>query len=90
MLVEWTQHAQDRLADLYVEADVRDKPAIAAGAEAFTARLADDPWFLGESRETDLRRVWFAYPLVVGYEIIPGNGVVVFYVNGLRPPAAGM
>lgn len=59
MSVEWTGNALDRLADLYTAADPIARERIAAGAERINTRLADDPWTVGESRDTG-QRVWFA------------------------------
>ena len=47
---QWTDPALDKLADIYVGAEVPDRDRMAAGVEAFNARLAADPLAVGESR----------------------------------------
>ena len=86
MLVKWKESAMDRLADLYVgERDPALKESIWRSAERINRQLSEDPWFLGESRETESCRAWFHHPLAVIYDILPDGGVVVLYVIGLRP-----
>lgn len=79
MSVEWEEPTLDRLADFYVEATPDEREAIARCVERINARLAVDPWTPGEDRGPG-RRVWFLPPLVVGYALPPGGGVVVFHV----------
>jgi plasmid stabilization system protein ParE len=86
MPVEWKPTASDRLADLYVAApSPAAKEAVWRCVERVNARLAEDPWFLGESRQHELCRVWFHHPLVVIFDLPPGGGAEVLYVAGLRP-----
>lgn len=81
MSVEWEETPLDRFADFYVAAvDPGEREALVRCVEEINARLASDPWFLGESRGPN-RRVWFHPPLVVGYALPPGGGVVVYQVN---------
>jgi hypothetical protein len=47
---QWTEEALDKLADLYIEVDVPDRERMAAGVQAFNARLAADPLAVGESQ----------------------------------------
>jgi hypothetical protein len=88
MTVAWTDRAYDQLADIYVTATVTDREAIARAVERINARLATDPWFLGEARDDD-RRVWFHHPLMVIYRVVTGGEVVVSHVARLRPWRAG-
>ena len=46
----WLEAALDRLADIYVTAGPVERERMAAGVEAFNARLAADPLDVGESR----------------------------------------
>lgn len=46
----WKSFLLDRLAAFYVDADRADRERMAAGGEAFNARLAADPLDVGESR----------------------------------------
>ena len=43
------------MADVYVHADVAERDRIGDGVVTFNARLADDPFAVGESREFDIR-----------------------------------
>jgi len=79
MQVEWKESALDTLADIYVLATVPQRELIAATVERITRRLGSDPWFLGESRGTEHRRVWFHFPLVVGFELVIGQPKVNVY-----------
>lgn len=87
-MVTWEEDALERLADIYVEAPTpADREAIARCVERINAQLAVDPWSPGEDRGPG-RRVWFSHPLVVGYDLPPGGGVVVYHVAPLKgsPP----
>jgi hypothetical protein len=88
MSVGWTSLALDRLADIYVLAVPADRGPIAACVEGINRRLADDPSGPGESR-TGSRRVWFTGPLVVGFDLLIGGGVIVFHVERLKHGAVG-
>lgn len=79
MSVEREEPTLDRLADIYVAVTPDEREAIARCVERINAQLALDPWTPGESRGPG-RRVWFSPPLVVGYALPPGGGVVVFHV----------
>ena len=46
----WLETALDKLAALYVDADVAERDRMAAGVERFNARLERDPLDVGESR----------------------------------------
>lgn len=46
----WLESALDKLAEIYVAADSSERERIAAGVEAFNARLATAPLEEGESR----------------------------------------
>ena len=83
MSVEWEEPTLDHLADIYVEATPAEREAIARCVERINAQLAVDPWTPGEGRGPG-RRVWFSHPLVVGYDLPPGGGVVVFHVARLK------
>lgn len=79
MSVRWEGRVLARLADIYVEVTPAERDAIARCVERINARLATDPWTPGEDRGPG-RRIWFFPPLVVGYALPPGGGVVVFHV----------
>lgn len=83
MSVEWEEPTLDHLADIYVEATPAEREAIAQCVERINARLAVDPWTPGEDRGPG-RRVWFSHPLVVGYDLVPGGGVLVNHVARLK------
>ena len=84
MSVEWEEPTLDRLADIYLEAPTpADREAIARCVERINAQLAVDPWTPGEDRGPS-RRVWFSHPLVVGYDLVPGGGVLVNHVARLK------
>ncbi len=87
MSARWQEDALDRLADIYVEVTPAERDAVVQCVERINARLAVDPAFLGESRGPN-RHVWFNHPLMVGYDLPPGGGVVVFHVARLKgaPP----
>jgi hypothetical protein len=55
MIVEWTESALDRLADLFVTADLAEQDVIEAAVLKINADLAARPWNLGESRSGDRR-----------------------------------
>jgi plasmid stabilization system protein ParE len=46
----WLDSTLDKLAAIYVAADVPDRDRMAVGVEQFNARLASDPLGIGESR----------------------------------------
>jgi hypothetical protein len=76
MRVEWTESALDRLADLYVAADVDEQHDIEAIVETINSCLADNPWQLGESRPGN-RRIWFVPPLFVVFRVIDTDDCVL-------------
>jgi hypothetical protein len=65
----WLESALDKLADIYVMLELPDRDKMAAGVEAFNARLASDPLNEGESRISGFR---LAFPPLLQ---------VVFHVN---------
>ena len=84
MSVEWTADALDQLADIYVAAPTpAARETIARCIERINARLTTDPWSPGEDRGPG-RRVWFSPPFVIGYNLPPGGGVVVFHIAKLK------
>jgi plasmid stabilization system protein ParE len=64
--VLWQPAAEEELADLWTDAPDRD--TVARAADAADRRLARDPYAVGESRD-GLRRILFAGPLVIDYEV---------------------
>jgi hypothetical protein len=46
----WLEATLDKLAEIYVAADMSERDRMATGVEAFNARLASDPLDVGESR----------------------------------------
>ena len=86
MRVEWTKECLDRLADIAVTRDLPGQDQLERDVLAINKALTDDPWDLGESRGTLARRMWFSASLMVRYEIIPADElVVVQHVAPLRP-----
>ena len=83
MSVVWHDRALDLLAGIYVGAAPHEREGLVAHVERINARLAADPWAVGESRGP-YRRAWFHWPLVVVYDLPPGGGVVVGHVARLR------
>jgi hypothetical protein len=69
--VEW------QLADLYVAATPDAREAIEKRVIQVNGKLADDPWDLGESRATVHWRAWFNPPLLIIFEIVPSDSLVV-------------
>lgn len=51
----WFDAVLDKLADIYVTLGPADQDRLAAGVEAFNARLAADPQDVGESRPDGYR-----------------------------------
>ena len=68
--VIWKTALLDRLADIYVAAEVDERERMAAGIEALNARLADDPSDVGESRVGGYR-VAFTPLLRVSFHVDP-------------------
>jgi plasmid stabilization system protein ParE len=84
MTVEWTDEALDHLADIYVATPTPgERDAIARCVERINRQLAADPGTVGESRGPG-RRVWFAHPLMVAFDLPPGGGVVINQVTRLK------
>jgi hypothetical protein len=61
MIVEWTETALDRLADIFVAADLAQQDMLETTVRRINATLSSGPPDLGESRPSG-RRVWFADP----------------------------
>jgi hypothetical protein len=74
--VVWRQAALDLLADLYVTLPLGDQDRVAAGVKALNARLASDPFAVGEGRDDDHDRIAFPPLLSVTFEVDPAAGVV--------------
>ena len=53
--VIWKSFLLDRLAEFYTAAGAVERQQMADGVERFNARLADDPFQVGESRADGLR-----------------------------------
>ena len=86
MLVEWKESALDRLADIWVTVPKAAREHLERTIDRINARLAEGPAFLGESRATEFRRVWFEHPFVIGFDYSPGQpSVYVTHVVLLRP-----
>jgi hypothetical protein len=84
MVVKWRSTALDRLAAIYTAEPTPDRREfIFETAHAINLRLADEAESLGESRGPN-GRIWFHYPLVVGFTLPSGGGVVVFHVERLK------
>jgi hypothetical protein len=83
MTAEWTEDALDRLADIYVAAAPSERDAVVRCVGLINSRLAADPWDVGESRGPR-RRVWFVYPLVVAFDLLPSGTVLVNHVAKLK------
>jgi hypothetical protein len=81
MIVEWTESALDRLADLFVTADLAEQAVMEAAVVKINSDLAVNPWNLGESR-TEGRRMWFVEPLVVIFRVVPTKEQVVVLAVG--------
>ncbi len=81
--VVWRRAVLDMLADLYVTLSLADQQRVAAGVTAINARLASDPFAVGEGRNDDHNRIAFPPLLSVTFEIDPGARVVRV-INVLR------
>lgn len=68
----WLDSALDKLAAVYVAADVPTRDRMAAGVEQFNARLAADPLGMGESR-VGWYRIAFPPLLQVYYHVDAAN-----------------
>ena len=66
--VIWKVAMLDRLAELYVACDEEGQSRMGRGVENFNARLADDPFAVGESRSDGLR-VAFTPLLTVSFHV---------------------
>ena len=76
MIVEWTESAWDRLADMVTDSDLAEQDRIEAAVLRINAALAADPSELGESRAGPWR-IWFAEQMMVRFRIVPTEGRVV-------------
>lgn len=66
----WTDWAYDELADIWVAVDAATRERIEAAILKLNKELQDDPWDVGESRESDTnRRIAFAGPIAVIFRI---------------------
>jgi hypothetical protein len=79
MFVEWTHSALDHLADLFVAADPEGRTAIERAVLEANAKLADDPWELGESRRNRYDRAWSVPRLSLLFQIDPTSETVTVY-----------
>jgi len=78
---EWFTTALDELADIYVSVGSDERDRIAGGVAAFNARLADDPFAVGESRQFDIR-IAFPSLLCVYFRVdVPNRQVRVTRVT---------
>ncbi len=73
--VEWLQDAVDELAAIWMQADSIQRRAITESTNAVDRELQADPFRSSESRE-DERRVLFAYPIGVLFEVDPRERIV--------------
>ena len=81
--VVWRQGVLDMLADLYVALSLSDQGRVAAGVKALNARLASDPFAVGERRNDDHDRIAFPPLLSVTFEV-DHAARVVRVINVLR------
>jgi plasmid stabilization system protein ParE len=78
--LDWSQRAQDELADLWTNATDRD--AVTAAADEIERLLSRDPLGHGESRSGN-RRILFEPPLAVLYRVDPQRRAVTVITVGL-------
>lgn len=83
MIVEWTRRALDQLALIWVVITQAQREIVERAVLEINARLAIDAQFLGESRQPG-ERVWFHYPLVVRFRLLPAGLINVTHVAMLR------
>jgi hypothetical protein len=74
--VVWRQAVLDVLADLYITLSLTDQQRVATGVKALNARLASDPFAVGEGRDDDHGRIAFPPLLCVTFEVDPVARVV--------------
>ncbi len=84
MIVIWQPMALDRLADYYVGLSLHEQRSLELVIRRIDARLADNPWNLGESRTNSNRRVWFVGPFALTLDLPPGKCVYVIALRVLR------
>ena len=84
MIVIWQPPALDSLADYYVGLSLDEQRSGQALMQRIDNRLADNPWYLGESRATPTRRVWFTGPFAITFELPPGKSVYVLLLRVLK------
>lgn len=70
--VVWARSAEDRLTEIWLDAE--DRESIAAAANAIDEALAEDAHQRGESR-TETARVMFVRPLGVDFEVRQGDRI---------------
>jgi len=86
MRVQWTEESLDRAADLYITLDLAGQDEFAAAVARINARLASDPWAVGESRSTRNHRSWYSPPVTVLFEVFPDDEIVLIqHVAAKRP-----
>jgi hypothetical protein len=73
--VVWSQSAERLLADLWLQANQRDRPAIATAANEIDQWLRRDAHNLGESRPSD-RRILLNSPLGVVFKVYRDDRLV--------------
>jgi plasmid stabilization system protein ParE len=81
--VDWSQRAQDELADLWTNAT--DRNAVTAAADEVERLLSRDPLGQGESRSGN-RRILFEPPLSVLYRVDPKRRTVTVITVGPTGP----
>jgi hypothetical protein len=74
--VVWRQSVLDALADLYVILSLEEQDRMAAGVKTFNARVAREPFDVGEGREDDHDRIAFMPLLIIGFQVDPAARVV--------------
>jgi hypothetical protein len=68
----WLESTLDKLASIYIAADVAERERMAAGVETFNSQLAFDPLDVGESRVGGFR-VAFPPLLKVSFHVNEAN-----------------
>jgi hypothetical protein len=86
MRAEWTEYGLDQLADIVVTLNLDDQDAVERAVIKINTELARDPWELGESRASMAHRAWFVPPLVVQFQIFPGDAIALVQHVAYRKP----